>query len=125
MLVENDFLSVGYNPELTVHETASSGNLLCRHDLRLSVAGCGIAQYLPASGQQSVKSAELKLGFTLFQRVRGKLLPTSEAITLSKKRRAFIRTGQPAPAGRQLARDPRAKITLGCLQARVKRCRSW
>ena len=34
----------------------------------------------------------MKLGFTLFQRVRGKLLPTSEAITLSKKRRAFIRT---------------------------------
>ena len=43
----------------------------------------------------------MKLGFTLFQRVRGKLLPTSEAITLFEKRRAFIRTGQPAPAGRQ------------------------
>ncbi len=27
----------------------------------------------------------MKLGFTLFQRVRGKLLPTSEAITLFEK----------------------------------------
>ncbi|GHK50833.1 LysR family transcriptional regulator [Klebsiella pneumoniae] len=67
------------------------------------------------AASKALKSAELKLGFTLFQRVRGKLLPTSEAITLFEKRRAFIRTGQPAPAGRQPARDPRAKITLGCL----------
>ncbi len=44
------------------------------------------------AASKALKSAEMKLGFTLFQRVRGKLLPTSEAITLSKKRRAFIRT---------------------------------
>lgn len=116
MLVENDFLSVGYNPELTVHETASSGNLLCRHDLRLSVAGCGIAQYLPASGQQALKSAELKLGFTLFQRVRGKLLPTSEAITLFEKAQSIYQDlDNLRLLADNLARDPRAKITLGCL----------
>jgi len=37
------------------------------------------------AASKALKSAELKLGFTLFQRVRGKLLPTSEAITLFEK----------------------------------------
>uniref|UniRef100_UPI0005F0DAF1 LysR family transcriptional regulator n=1 Tax=Klebsiella pneumoniae TaxID=573 RepID=UPI0005F0DAF1 len=33
----------------------------------------------------ALKSAALKLGFTLFHRVRGKLLPTSQANTLFEK----------------------------------------
>ena len=37
------------------------------------------------AASKALKSAEMKLGFTLFQRVRGKLLPTSEAITLFEK----------------------------------------
>lgn len=43
------------------------------------------------AASKALKNAELKLGFKLFQRVRGKLLPSSEALTLLKKRRAFIR----------------------------------
>lgn len=116
MLVENDFLSVGYNPELTVHETASSGNLLCRHDLRLFIASGGSAQYLPARGQQSVKKRRNEAGFTLFQRVRGKLLPTSEAITLFEKAQSIYQDlDNLRLLADNLARDPRAKITLGCL----------
>lgn len=34
----------------------------------------------------------MKLGFTLFQRVRGKLLPTSEAITLFEKAQSIYQT---------------------------------
>ncbi len=68
----------------------------------------------------------MKLGFTLFQRVRGKLLPTSEAITLFEKRRAFIRTDNLRLLADNLARDPRAKITLGCLPSLgLSPCRSW
>ena len=33
------------------------------------------------AASKALKNAELKLGFKLFQRVRGKLLPSSEAIT--------------------------------------------
>ena len=33
------------------------------------------------AASKALKSAEMKLGFTLFQRVRGKLLPTSAAIS--------------------------------------------
>ncbi len=92
-------------------KTASSGNLLCRHDLRLFIAGGGSAQYLPARGQQSVKSAEMKLGFTLFQRVRGKLLPTSEAITLFEKAQSIYQDlDNLRLLADNLARDPRAKI---------------
>lgn len=53
------------------------------------------------AASKALKSAEMKLGFTLFQRVRGKLLPTSEAITLSKSAEHLSGPGQPAPAGRQ------------------------
>ena len=44
------------------------------------------------AASKALKSAEMKLGFTLFQRVRGKLLPTSEAITLFEKAQSIIRT---------------------------------
>lgn len=43
------------------------------------------------AASKSLKNAELKLGFKLFQRVRGKLLPSREALELLKKPRASIR----------------------------------
>lgn len=58
----------------------------------------------------------MKLGFTLFQRVRGKLLPTSEAITLFEKAQSIYQDlDNLRLLADNLARDPRAKITLGCL----------
>ena len=58
----------------------------------------------------------MRLGFTLFQRVRGKLLPTSEAITLFEKAQSIYQdTDNLRLLADNLARDPRAKITLGCL----------
>ncbi len=70
------------------------------------------------AASKALKSAEMKLGFTLFQRVRGKLLPTSEAdhALFEKSAEHLSGPGQPAPAGRQPgSRSARAKITLGCL----------
>lgn len=63
----------------------------------------------------------MKLGFTLFQRVRGKLLPTSEAITLFEKAQSIYQDlDNLRLLADNLARDPRAKITLGCLPSLVK-----
>lgn len=68
------------------------------------------------AASKALKSAELKLGFTLFQRVRGKLLPTSEAITLFEKAQSIYQDlDNLRLLADNLARDPRAKITLGCL----------
>ncbi len=68
------------------------------------------------AASKALKSAELKLGFTLFQRVRGKLLPTSEAITLFEKAQTIYQDlDNLRLLADNLARDPRAKITLGCL----------
>ncbi len=57
----------------------------------------------------------MRLGFTLFQRVRGKLLPTSEAITLFEKAQSIYQDWTTCAYWPTTARDPRAKITLGCL----------
>lgn len=57
----------------------------------------------------------MKLGFTLFQRVRGKLLPTSEAITLFEKAQSIY---QDTDNLRLLADNwlaIRAPRSLGCL----------
>ncbi|ENJ4836052.1 LysR family transcriptional regulator [Klebsiella aerogenes] len=63
-----------------------------------------------------LKNAELKLGFKLFQRVRGKLLPSSEALTLFEKAQSIYQDlDNLRLLADNLARDPRAKITLGCL----------
>ena len=68
------------------------------------------------AASKALKSAEMKLGFTLFQRVRGKLLPTSEAITLFEKAQTIYQDlDNLRLLADNLARDPRAKITLGCL----------
>ena len=68
------------------------------------------------AASKALKSAEMKLGFTLFQRVRGKLLPTSEAITLFEKAQSIYQDlDNLRLLADNLARDPRAKITLGCL----------
>ena len=63
-----------------------------------------------------LKNAELKLGFKLFQRVRGKLLPSSEALTLFEKAQSIYQDlDNLRLLADNLARDPRAKITLSCL----------
>ena len=68
------------------------------------------------AASKALKNAEMKLGFKLFQRVRGKLLPSSEALTLFEKAQNIY---QDLDNLRLLAdnqaRDPRAKISLGCL----------
>lgn len=72
------------------------------------------------AASKALKSAEMKLGFTLFQRVRGKLLPTSEAITLFEKAQSIYQDlDNLRLLADNLARDPRAKITLGCLPSLV------
>ncbi|WP_213322255.1 LysR family transcriptional regulator [Klebsiella aerogenes] len=68
------------------------------------------------AASKALKNAELKLGFKLFQRVRGKLLPTSEALTLFEKAQSIYQDlDNLRLLADNLARDPRAKITLGCL----------
>ncbi|HFZ8993055.1 TPA: LysR family transcriptional regulator [Citrobacter freundii] len=68
------------------------------------------------AASKALKSAELKLGFKLFQRVRGKLLPSSEALTLFEKARSIYQDlDNLRLLADNLARDPRAKIVLGCL----------
>lgn len=68
------------------------------------------------AASKSLKNAEMKLGFKLFQRVRGKLLPSSEALTLFEKAQSIYQDlDNLRLLADNLARDPRAKITLGCL----------
>ncbi|HBS5889172.1 TPA: LysR family transcriptional regulator [Klebsiella aerogenes] len=68
------------------------------------------------AASKALKNAELKLGFKLFQRVRGKLLPSSEALTLFEKAQSIYQDlDNLRLLADNLARDPRAKITLGCL----------
>lgn len=68
------------------------------------------------AASKTLKNAEQKLGFKLFQRVRGKLLPTSEALTLFEKAQNIYQDlDNLRLLADNLARDTRAKITLGCL----------
>lgn len=68
------------------------------------------------AASKALKNAELKLGFKLFQRIRGKLLPSSEALTLFEKAQSIYQDlDNLRLLADNLARDPRAKITLGCL----------
>jgi DNA-binding transcriptional LysR family regulator len=68
------------------------------------------------AASKTLKNAEQKLGFKLFQRVRGKLLPTSEALTLFEKAENIYQDlDNLRLLADNLARDTRAKITLGCL----------
>lgn len=68
------------------------------------------------AASKALKNAEQKLGFSLFQRVRGKLLPSREALTLFDKARDIYQDlDNLRLLADNLARDPRAKITLGCL----------
>ncbi|MEL0551280.1 LysR family transcriptional regulator [Raoultella lignicola] len=68
------------------------------------------------AASKALKNAEQKLGFQLFQRVRGKLLPSSEALTLFEKAQNIYQDlDNLRLLADNLARDPRAKISLGCL----------
>lgn len=68
------------------------------------------------AASKALKNAETKLGFKLFQRVRGKLLPSSEALTLFEKAQNIYQDlDNLRLLADNLARDPRAKISLGCL----------
>ncbi|WP_455821048.1 LysR family transcriptional regulator [Pseudomonas cerasi] len=81
----------------------------------LSRAADALSISQPAASK-SLKNAELKLGFKLFQRVRGKLLPSSEALALFEKAQSIYQDlDNLRLLADNLARDPRAKFTLGCL----------
>lgn len=68
------------------------------------------------AASKTLKSAEQRLGFKLFQRVRGKLLPTAEALALfDKAQDIFQDLDNLRLLADNLARDTRAKIILGCL----------
>ena len=68
------------------------------------------------AASKALKSAEHSMGFTLFQRVRGKLLPSREAMILFEKAQEVYRDLDHLRAlAENLARDPRAKVVLGCL----------
>lgn len=68
------------------------------------------------AASKSLKSAEQRLGFSLFQRVRGKLLPSREALILFEKAQDIYRDlDHLRLLADNLVRDPRAKIVLGCL----------
>lgn len=68
------------------------------------------------AASKTLKNAEQKLGFKLFQRVRGKLLPTSEALALFEKAQNIYQDlDNLRLLADNLARDTRAKITFGCL----------
>lgn len=68
------------------------------------------------AASKALKNAEQKLGFTLFQRVRGKLLPSREALTLYEKAQTIYQDlDNLRLLADNLARDPRARLSLGCL----------
>lgn len=68
------------------------------------------------AASKALKSAEQRVGFTLFQRVRGKLLPTREALVLFEKAQDIYHDlDHLRLLADNLARDPRAKVVLGCL----------
>ncbi|HAT1604499.1 LysR family transcriptional regulator [Raoultella planticola] len=68
------------------------------------------------AASKALKNAEQKLGFKLFQRVRGKLLPSSEALMLFEKaQNIYHDLDNLRLLADNLARDPRAKMSLGCL----------
>ena len=68
------------------------------------------------AASKALKSAEQKLGFPLFQRVRGKLLPSREALTLYEKAQHIYQDLDSLRLlADNLARDPRARLSLGCL----------
>ena len=68
------------------------------------------------AASKALKNAEQKLGFKLFQRVRGKLLPSSEALMLFEKAQNIYQDlDNLRLLADNLARDPRAKMSLGCL----------
>ncbi|HAB5395091.1 TPA_asm: LysR family transcriptional regulator [Salmonella enterica subsp. enterica serovar Mbandaka] len=68
------------------------------------------------AASKALKSAEQKLGFALFQRVRGKLLPSREALTLYEKaQHIYQELDSLRLLADNLARDPWARLSLGCL----------
>ena len=68
------------------------------------------------AASKALKSAEQKLGFPLFHRVRGKLLPSREALTLYEKAQHIYQDLDSLRLlADNLARDPRARLSLGCL----------
>ncbi len=68
------------------------------------------------AASKALKHAEQRLGFALFQRIRGKLLPTEEAYILFDKAR-YIYEGldELKDLADNLLANPYGKITIGCL----------
>lgn len=68
------------------------------------------------AASKALKHAEQRLGFALFQRIRGKLLPTEEAQVLFDKAKVIYEgLADLKDLAENLSANPHGKITIGCL----------
>ncbi|MBP6563808.1 MAG: LysR family transcriptional regulator, partial [Neisseriaceae bacterium] len=68
------------------------------------------------AASKALKHAELRLGFALFQRIRGKLLPTQEAYLLFDQAKAIYEgLDGLKDLAENLAANPHGRLTIGCL----------
>ncbi|PHM30992.1 LysR family transcriptional regulator [Xenorhabdus innexi] len=95
-----------------------------RHlDIFYAVMTCGsltrAAEVLHISqpaASKALKHAEQQLGLVLFQRIRGKLLPTDEALLLFDEAKEIYRNlDRLRTLAQNLSRDPQGKLAIGCL----------
>lgn len=68
------------------------------------------------AASKALKHAEQRLGFALFQRIRGKLLPTEEAYVLfDKAKHIYEGLDDLKDLAENLSSNPHGKIAIGCL----------
>ncbi len=95
-----------------------------RHlDIFYAVMTCGsltrAAEVLHISqpaASKALKHAEQQLGLVLFQRIRGKLLPTDEALLLFEEaKKVYQNLDHLRILAQNLAKNPHGKLAIGCL----------
>lgn len=95
-----------------------------RHlDIFYAVMTCGsltrAAEVLHISqpaASKALKHAEQQLGLVLFQRIRGKLLPTDEALLLFDEAKEVYRNlDRLRILAQNLSKNPQGKLAIGCL----------
>ena len=95
-----------------------------RHlDIFYAVMTCGsltrAAEVLHISqpaASKALKHAEQQLGLVLFQRIRGKLLPTDEALLLFEEaKKVYQNLDHLRVLAQNLAKNPHGKLAIGCL----------
>ncbi len=68
------------------------------------------------AASKALKHAEMRLGFALFQRIRGKLLPTDEALVLFEEAKAIHQDLDRLKAlADNLSKNPKGQLSIGCL----------